>query len=402
MRTTIASAALFVVLVACGGSSGDGDGALPTGLQIQTASLSVADAGQPYGAEVYATGGTGVGHTWRITAGSLPSGMRLTTGHVCPTWSSWSTVGEIAVDLPTAERSEISGLAASRRNPGVLWVHDDSGAGAVLHAIDADGTLRQRYVLGVTPVDFEDICLGPGPNPNVEYLYIGDVGDNGSNRSYVTLLRIEEPLVPATPGAEIPLSHEAFALTYAGGPRNCESVLVDWATGTPYLLEKSDQGGDAYEVPLPLQAAWTPMSPGMMTPVTTTRPLPPNVTAADAARDGAYVVFRTYSQAYVLPALGTGLGSAFAETACPFEAPLFGQYEALGLGADGLSIYTTTEQTLGQPATGVPLERAVANTDDLPGVVRGRPSAAGTWTITIEVEDSSGARAARTFDLVVR
>lgn len=402
MRPTIASAALLLLIAACGGSGGGGDEALPVGLQIQTTALPAADAGQSYGAEIYAAGGTGVGHTWRITGGSLPAGMRLTTGRMCPTWSSWGTVGEIPVEVPTAERSELSGLAVSRRNPGVLWVHDDSGAGAVLHAIDADGTLRQRYVLGVTPVDWEDICLGPGPDPNTEYLYVGDVGDNGSSRTHVTLLRIEEPLVPATPGAQIPLSHEAFALTYPGGPRNCESVLVDWATGTPYLLEKSSLGGNAYEVPLPLQAAWTPMSPGLMTAVTNTRPLPADVTAADAARDGTYVVFRTYFQAYVLPALGAGLRSAFAEMACPFEAPIFGQYEALGLAADGSGIYTTTEQTIGQPATGVPLERALVNTDDLPGTVRGRPSAPGTWTITIEVEDSSGARAARTFDLVVR
>lgn len=401
MRPTCVLACLLALTAACGG--GGGAPAVPTeGLQIETVSLPAATAGQPYGSEIRATGGTGLSHTWRITAGSLPPGMALTTGRICPTWSGWITLGEIPVDAATAERSEISGLAASRRNPGILWVHDDSGAEAVLHAIDASGALRQRYVLAAAPVDWEDICLGPGPNPDVEYLYIGDVGDNGSSRTHVTLLRVEEPLVPAAQGPEILLPHEAYALTYPGGPRDCEALLVDWDTGTPYLLEKSGLGGDAYRVPLPLDPTWTAGNPGVMVAATTTRPLPDDVTGADAARDGTYVVFRTYGQAYVQPALGAGLESAFAEVPCPLSAPILGQYEALALAADGLGLYTTTEQTVLQPASGVPLQRSARNLDDLPGAVRGRPTASGTWTVTVEVEDSSGARATRTFDVEVR
>ena len=42
------------------------------------------------------------------------------------------------------EIPETSGLAVSRRNPGLLWSHNDSGSAAVLFALDTAGTLRGR------------------------------------------------------------------------------------------------------------------------------------------------------------------------------------------------------------------------------------------------------------------
>ncbi len=400
MRVPLVLLGFLALATACGG--GGGQQTSPSGLRIETSALPAADVGRPYVAEIVAVGGTGQGNTWRIRSGSLPAGLSFATGRACPSWTAWGTLGQIPIDTGTGERTEISGLAVSRRNPGILWVHDDSGGMAVLHAVDLSGALRQRYVLNVTPNDWEDVCLGPGPNASVEYLYIGDVGDNGSRRDHVTLLRVEEPLVPASPGPEIALAHEAFALAYPGGPRDCEALVVDWATGAPYLLEKSSAGGDAYRVPMPLDPAWTPATPGPLEAVTTTRPLPADVTAADAARDGTFIAYRTYTQAYTLPVLGAGLSSAFTATACSFTAPLLGQYESLGIAPDGLSIYTTTEHTFLQPASSVPVQRASADLEDLPGTLRGAPSAAGTYTITVEVEDASGARAVRTFDLVVR
>src|SRR5687767_740050 len=37
--------------------------------------------------------------------------------------------------------TEVSGVVASRAQPGLLWVHDDSGTGAILFAIDLQGHL---------------------------------------------------------------------------------------------------------------------------------------------------------------------------------------------------------------------------------------------------------------------
>ncbi len=89
---------------------------------------------------------------------------------------------------------EVSGVAASRNNPGVLWTHNDAGNAAVVYALDAQGRALGTYTLpGNT--DNEDIAIGPGPVTNVSYLYVADIGDNNSDRSNIAIYQIPEPAV---------------------------------------------------------------------------------------------------------------------------------------------------------------------------------------------------------------
>lgn len=61
-------------------------------------------------------------------------------------------------DLP-----ESSGLAISRRSPGVLWSHNDSSHAAVLFALDSSGVVRGRLALPIRTRDWEDISTGESP-----------------------------------------------------------------------------------------------------------------------------------------------------------------------------------------------------------------------------------------------
>ena len=110
----------------------------------------------------------------------------------CPGFRAGVSVG--AVSDPSVV--EASGLAASRQNPGVLWVHNDSGNAVELFAIGDDGGVRAPYLpTGITNRDWEDLAIGPGPAAGVDYLFIGDIGDNGLARSSITIYRIPEPAV---------------------------------------------------------------------------------------------------------------------------------------------------------------------------------------------------------------
>ena len=83
---------------------------------------------------------------------------------------------------------EASGIVASRRNPGVLWVHNDSGDMARVFAITASGEfLGVCNIAGATARDWEDIAIGPGPDPDQHYLYLGDIGDNQAKYPDVTV-----------------------------------------------------------------------------------------------------------------------------------------------------------------------------------------------------------------------
>ena len=42
---------------------------------------------------------------------------------------------------------ELSGIAASRRHPGIWWAHNDSNNVGTLYAIDETGTVRATFPL---------------------------------------------------------------------------------------------------------------------------------------------------------------------------------------------------------------------------------------------------------------
>ena len=89
-------------------------------------------------------------------------------------------------DLP-----EGSGVAVSRRTPGRLWAHNDSGD-AVLVALDTRGSVTGRVqVSGVTVDDWEAVAVGPCPGGPC--IYIADIGDNEAKRKRITIYRVPEP-----------------------------------------------------------------------------------------------------------------------------------------------------------------------------------------------------------------
>ena len=104
--------------------------------------------------------------------------------------------GEMVGVVESEMVQEASGLAASRKNAGVLWVHNDSGDVPRIYAMSTGGKHLGAYMLGgVYASDMEDVAIGPGPDPNVDYLYVGDIGDNTETRNTVAIYRVAEPAV---------------------------------------------------------------------------------------------------------------------------------------------------------------------------------------------------------------
>src|SRR5687768_14079224 len=60
---------------------------------------------------------------------------------------------------------EASGAAVSRRYPGVLWTHNDSGDKPLIYAVSMSGELLATYrVPGAKAVDWEDVALARCPD----------------------------------------------------------------------------------------------------------------------------------------------------------------------------------------------------------------------------------------------
>jgi len=132
-----------------------------------------------------------------------------------------------------SELGEASGLTASRRNPQLLWAHNDSGD-PTIYALGVDGTVRGRLrMAGASVGDWEAITTGPCPGGSC--LYVGDIGDNDTSRSTITIYRTPEPL--ATDAATAPVS--AFEGAYPDGAQDAEAMFV--VDGSLYVITKGEK-----------------------------------------------------------------------------------------------------------------------------------------------------------------
>jgi hypothetical protein len=242
---------------------------------------------------------------------------------------------------------ESSGVAPSRRTPGVLWTHDDSGEPPWMFATDTSGAARGTFVVaGARNVDWEDIALGPCGRSTC--LYIADTGDNSERRRAVKLYRVPEPEMPEGHPKKLRSTAPAQAVTfrYPDGPHDVEAIWVA-PDEDVHLITKGRPGRVRhYRVP---PASWTSQRP-VTAELLETLPIPVRsrrdyVTGAALSPDGRTVVVRSYSTAYFFLALPTGrLALAPEPRACDVRE--------LGLQGEGVGwldpdlLVLTSERTI--------------------------------------------------------
>lgn len=256
----------------------------------------------------------------------------------CPTWSEPAPVGA----LENPELVELSGLVASLTQDGVFWAHNDSGDGPWLFALDGTGAdLGVVGVDGAGAEDWEDIGTGPCPGLDESCLYIGDIGDNGGSRSHIKVYVVPEPaLNPGpNPGRERANVIITAHLTYPGGPRDAEALVVDPDTGDVYIISKIFWGGcDVFRATAPLQEG-DPTEMELIATVSMNF-----ITGADSAPDGTRLLSRNYVSADLFVRAPDAPFSALF-SAPPCDAPLASesQGEAVAFTAEGDAYLTIGE-----------------------------------------------------------
>lgn len=143
---------------------------------------------------------------------------------------SWSNP-QVLANVKIRGLSEVSGIAASRKHPGVFWFHNDSGNRPELFAIDRDGNLKGRIAIPAAKMqDWEAISIA-----NNGTIYIGDIGDNQERRSEIQIYYFKEPALTAKS-----VKAEVLRLRYPDGSRDAEALLVHPKTRDIYIITKSD------------------------------------------------------------------------------------------------------------------------------------------------------------------
>jgi len=259
----------------------------------------------------------------------------------CPRVEPPERTGAIVSDA----LDEISGLVASRTQPDVYWVHNDSGDGARVFAVDATGALRAEVKLaGADARDYEDIARGPGTASNEDVLYVADIGDNLGLRSRVHLYALAEPRIVGTGVAVLTAPTKRIEVRYEDGPRDAEALLVDPRRNDLYIVEKVGLFSRRAEAGVYRLAAEEVQRGKVVARRVAEVPLGP-VTAGDVAPDGSAVLLRNYWMALHFRREGSEpLAATFARAGCAVPLADAGrQGEAIGFAADGQSYFTVSE-----------------------------------------------------------
>jgi len=191
---------------------------------------------------------------------------------------------------------ELSGLTASRRHPGIFWAHNDGNA-PTLYALRADGTIVATVPLrGVTVRDPEDIAVGPcAAGSEQSCIYLGDIGDNGSRRKSVQVLKVPEP----ERIEDAPLVPAILPFRYPDGPHDAEALVVDPGTARVFVIAKSLFSlGNVYRIDgLGSREGGTAVR---VRTLKAPREFDSTTTAADAHPSGTRLLLRTYTRAWEL------------------------------------------------------------------------------------------------------
>ena len=249
---------------------------------------------------------------------------------------------------------EASGLAASRHNPGLLYVVDDGpGTTSVVVVSARTGrALGRLQVAELDGTDTEDLAVGPcDAGGGRSCLYIADIGDNLAGRDSITVTRVVEPdLAGGLPASPVPA--ETARLTYPGGAVDAETLLVD-PRGNMLIVSKvaGRRGRGAARLyrtegfaDQELHAAGRVRLPQPSLPLAAAV-VGNVVTGGDAAR--GRVALRTYDAIFefVAPVPGAPLAGFARWPVREIPAPAEPQGEAVAYGADGCSLFTVSEDS---------------------------------------------------------
>ena len=264
-------------------------------------------------------------------AATSPAGAPACDGH-----DAAQLVGRVPAEL-----EELSGLAASRRHPGIFWAHNDSDNTLVLHAMRPDGTIVASFPLrGVIARDPEDIAVGPCAQGDARScIYLGDVGDNGRRRAQVAILKLPEPAQLRSG----PITAEVMPFRYADGGRNVEALVVDPRTARLFVITKTLVSlGDVYRLDgLGTRGGGRAVR---VRQLRAARDFDSYTTAADVHPRGDRMLLRTYGRVWELRSPGARAFEDVLE-AQPVEVPGASQpqAEAIAYDGDGLGYLLASE-----------------------------------------------------------
>ena len=235
-----------------------------------------------------------------------------------------------------ADLPEASGVAVSRRSPGRLWAHNDSGE-AVLVALDTRGSVTGRVrVSGVKIDDWEALAVGPCPGGSC--IYIADIGDNQANRRRITIYRLPEPSSEDSVAVK-----DTFHATYPDGAHDAEALLVAPDGGLFIVTKGETDSVGLYRFPRELRSGTTHQLERIGKPRASGKASDSErITDGAVSPDGTWVVLRTRGGFAFHRAADLFAGNWTSAARVDLKALGEAQGEGVAIASDG-TVYLTGE-----------------------------------------------------------
>ncbi|MCF0053993.1 PE-PGRS family protein [Dyadobacter sp. LJ53] len=237
---------------------------------------------------------------------------------------------------------EASGIVPSYNLPGNFWVNQDSGQPASLYLVSADGkNVKEMKLPGAVNRDWEDVAAGPGPNAGVNYLYIGDIGNNNEPKSQVGVIYRIPEVTDANAGFD-ESKLEKITFSYPDGARDAESLLLDPATKDIFIISKEGQNTGIYRLAFPQSTTQT-----IAAEKVGTVPGVSLATGGNISKDGTEILIRTYLAVYYWKIKeGESVGQTLTQPSTKqLLVALEPQGEAVCMDTDRKGFYTISERS---------------------------------------------------------
>ncbi|MBN2281655.1 MAG: hypothetical protein JXQ65_13820 [Candidatus Marinimicrobia bacterium] len=237
---------------------------------------------------------------------------------------------------------EASGIVASRKNPGLLWTHNDSGSEPRIFGIDYHGkSVVELWLDNCDLIDCEDIALMQLDGR--DFILLADIGDNDAKRPEVFIYLIPEMDI------DLSLQNQSLALTnirkitlnYCDGQRDAES-LTTLPNNEIMIISKREESNRIYTAKISLNSDRVTLNYKMDIPIK-------NTVGADLLDQGEMLIFKNYEKVYgMVFDYETNLPNVYTLKSMHYEPEPQG--EALCWDLEEKGYFTLSEERFGNEA----------------------------------------------------
>lgn len=252
------------------------------------------------------------------------------------------STGKKLSEVVDKKLEEVSGLAASVGNPGLLWTINDSGNRAEVLLIDEKLNIKLTCALDkIINRDWEDIAVGPGPDAGKTYIYVGDIGDNMAIFPYKIVYRFEEPKF--TEGSEkVVITNFDRIVFQLDVKKDTESLMIDPKTKNLYVVSKREKPVYVYELKYPYSTVDTLTAQKIGS-------IPfGQIVAADFSADGGELLMKNYNNVFYWNLNNENLAAALKRNPLIVTYEEEPQGESVTFARDGSGFYTISEKVKGE------------------------------------------------------